>query len=152
MRPTCRTPPPSPPPPGTPRRRFRSRHVCRSPSRQSGIDGAWSAGASSRPMAAPINDLTSLDGKRILVTGAAQGLGEAIAGRSVDLGGSALIGDVQDDAGEAVADKLGDRASYHHLDVTSEADWQAFVSAADDRLGGLDGLVNNAAILYLGAL
>jgi len=103
-------------------------------------------------MAAPMNDLTSLDGKRILVTGAAQGLGEAIAGRIVDLGGSVLIGDVQDDAGGSVAEKLGDRASFHHLDVTSEDDWQAAVAAADDRMGGLDGLVNNAAILYLGAL
>ena len=97
-------------------------------------------------------NLTSLDGKRILVTGGAQGLGEAIAGRIVDLGGSVVIGDVADDAGEAVAEKLGSTASYHHLDVTSESDWTATVAAVDDRLGGLDGLVNNAAILYLGPL
>ncbi len=95
---------------------------------------------------------TSLDGRRFLVTGAAQGLGEAIAGRIVDLGGRVLVADVQDDVGEAAAERLGDAAAFHHLDVTSEDGWTAAVAAADDALGGLDGLVNNAAILHMGAL
>jgi 3alpha(or 20beta)-hydroxysteroid dehydrogenase len=95
---------------------------------------------------------TALDGRRVLVTGAAQGLGEAIAGRIVDLGGRVLIADVQDDAGAAAADRLGDAARFHHLDVTSEAGWTQAVSVADDEFGGLDGLVNNAAILYMGSL
>jgi 3alpha(or 20beta)-hydroxysteroid dehydrogenase len=97
-------------------------------------------------------DTTTLDGKRFLVTGGAQGLGECIAGRIVDLGGRVLIGDVQDDAGAATADRLGPAATFHHLDVTSEDEWAATVAAADDVLGGLDGLVNNAAILHMGLL
>lgn len=97
-------------------------------------------------------EATSLEGKRYLVTGAAQGLGECIAGRIIDLGGHVLIGDVQDDAGDATAARLGAAAVFQHLDVTSEEDWVAAVAAADDTLGGLDGLVNNAAILYMGSL
>jgi 3alpha(or 20beta)-hydroxysteroid dehydrogenase len=95
---------------------------------------------------------TSLDGRRVLVTGGAQGLGEVIAGRILDLGGRVLIADVQDEVGEATADRLGPAASFHHLDVTSEEGWADVVAAADDRLGGLDGLVNNAAILHMGPL
>lgn len=97
-------------------------------------------------------ELTSLEGRRVLVTGAAQGLGEAVAGRVVDLGGQVLIGDVQDELGAEVAERLGGAAAFHHLDVTSEADWVAAVAAADDRFGGLDGLVNNAALLHMGPL
>jgi len=97
-------------------------------------------------------ETTALDGRRFLVTGAAQGLGETIAGRIIDLGGRVLIGDVQDDAGAATAARLGDAATFQHLDVTSEDEWAAAVAVADDAMGGLDGLVNNAAILYMGVL
>ena len=100
----------------------------------------------------PMTSTTTLDDRRFLVTGAAQGLGETIAGRIIDLGGRVLIADVQDEAGQATADRLGDAATFHHLDVTSEEGWAAAVAAADDLLGGLDGLVNNAAILYMGPL
>jgi 3alpha(or 20beta)-hydroxysteroid dehydrogenase len=97
-------------------------------------------------------EATSLENKRFLVTGAAQGLGETIAARIVDLGGRVIIDDVQDEAGAATADRLGPAASFQHLDVTSEEDWDAAVAVADDALGGLDGLVNNAAILHMGLL
>lgn len=96
--------------------------------------------------------LTSLDGRRVLVTGSAQGLGEAIAARIVDLGGQVVIADVLDDAGRAVADRLGDAAVFAALDVTSAAGWINAIAVADDAFGGLDGLVNNAAILHMGLL
>lgn len=95
---------------------------------------------------------TTLDGRRFVVTGAAQGLGEAISGRIVDLGGRVLIADVQDEAGAGAAERLGDAAVFRHLDVTSADAWSAVVAAAEDEFGGLDGLVNNAAILYMGPL
>jgi 3alpha(or 20beta)-hydroxysteroid dehydrogenase len=95
---------------------------------------------------------TTLEDRRFLVTGAAQGLGEVIAARIVDLGGRVVIADVLEDAGAATADRLGPAASFQALDVTSESGWDAAVAAADDLLGGLDGLVNNAAILYMGPL
>jgi 3alpha(or 20beta)-hydroxysteroid dehydrogenase len=99
-----------------------------------------------------MSDPRSLEGRRVLVTGAAQGLGECIAARIVDLGGSVVIADVQDDRGAETAERLGGRARYQHLDVTSADDWTAAVDAATDALGGLDGLVNNAAILHMGPL
>lgn len=88
----------------------------------------------------------------MLVTGAAQGLGECIAARIVDLGGSVVVADVQDDRGADVVARLGERATFQHLDVTSAADWSAAMDGATDALGGLDGLVNNAAILHMGPL
>lgn len=95
---------------------------------------------------------TSLEGRRILVTGAAQGLGEAIAARIIDLGGSVLIGDVLVDAGRATAERLGAACRFVELDVTSDEEWQRAVADADDTWGGLDGLVNNAGILHIGLL
>jgi 3alpha(or 20beta)-hydroxysteroid dehydrogenase len=95
---------------------------------------------------------TSLQDRRVLVTGAAQGLGEAIAARIVDLGGQVLIADVLVDDGRAVAERLGDAARFEELDVTSAEGWDRVVAAADDSFGGLDGLVNNAAILHMGLL
>jgi 3alpha(or 20beta)-hydroxysteroid dehydrogenase len=93
-----------------------------------------------------------LDGKVILVTGAARGLGETIARLGVEQGAKVALGDLLDDAGELVAKDLGDAAAYLHLDVRSEDDWSRAVDEAQTRFGHLDVLVNNAAILRAGAL
>jgi 3alpha(or 20beta)-hydroxysteroid dehydrogenase len=93
-----------------------------------------------------------LDGKRVLVTGAARGIGEAIARRYVAEGAAVLLVDVRDDLAAAVADSLGAAATYRHLDVGSAEDWAALVAEVPAVLGGLDVLVNNAAILKVGPL
>jgi 3alpha(or 20beta)-hydroxysteroid dehydrogenase len=93
-----------------------------------------------------------LEGKRALVTGAARGIGEAIARRYVAEGARVLLVDVLDDLGAAVADSLGDAATYRRLDVGSADDWAAVVAEVPAVLGGLDVLVNNAAILKVGPL
>ena len=95
---------------------------------------------------------TSLEGRRVLVTGAAQGLGLTIAERIIDLGGSVVVADVQDEAGEHAVAALGDAARYEHLDVSSDADWATVCDRVTDGIGGLDGLVNNAALLDMGPL
>jgi len=87
-----------------------------------------------------------LDGKVALVTGAARGQGAAEARLFVKEGARVVLGDVLDDEGDAVAGELGDAAEYHHLDVTSEADWAAAVEIATERFGRLDVLVSNAGI------
>lgn len=92
-----------------------------------------------------------LDAKVAVVTGAAQGTGAVTARLFAGEGASVLLADVQDEAGEAVAGEIGDRAVYQHLDVTSEVDWAVGVRSAVDRFGGIDILVNNAAILLLAA-
>jgi 3alpha(or 20beta)-hydroxysteroid dehydrogenase len=89
-------------------------------------------------------------GKRAIVTGAARGIGEAIARRYVAEGAQVLLVDVLDDLGAAVAADLGDAASYRRLDVGCADEWTAIVDDVPTLLGGLDVLVNNAAILKVG--
>jgi 3alpha(or 20beta)-hydroxysteroid dehydrogenase len=93
-----------------------------------------------------------LAGKVALITGAARGQGEAEARRFVAEGAKVLLTDVLDDEGEAVAADLGDAAAYRHMDVTSEADWEAAVADAEARFGPLTILVNNAGILDFGPI
>ncbi|GAA4724373.1 glucose 1-dehydrogenase [Phytohabitans rumicis] len=89
-----------------------------------------------------------LDGKVALITGGARGMGKAHARLFVAEGARVVIGDVLDDRGAAVADKLGaDACRYVHHDVTSESDWAAAVDLAVEEFGHLDVLVNNAGIL-----
>jgi len=90
-----------------------------------------------------------LDGKVVIVTGAARGTGEATARLLVEHGARVLLGDVLDDRGKPVAEALGDAALYTHLDVTNEADWEEAVALAESRLGPLTTLVNNAAVLHI---
>lgn len=95
-------------------------------------------------------DARALEGKVVLVTGGARGLGEAFSRGIVEAGGSVLIGDILDEEGKATAEALGDRASFVPLDVTKTEDWTAAVQAAQERFGRLDGLVSNAGVTATG--
>ncbi len=89
-----------------------------------------------------------LDGRVALITGGARGMGKSHVRHFVAEGARVVFGDVLDDKGGYVADKLGEQCCrYTHLDVTSEADWAAAVALATDAFGKLDVLVNNAGIL-----
>ncbi len=90
-----------------------------------------------------------LQDKVAIITGAARGQGEAHARRFVAEGASVLLADVLDEAGAAVSEELGERAAYRHLDVSAQADWSAAVAEATQRFGGIDILVNNAAIHHV---
>jgi len=81
--------------------------------------------------------------KVFIVTGGASGLGAGAVRMLVAQGGKAVIADVQDEAGQALAQELGQ--VFVHCDVTQEADGQAAVDAAV-KLGPLFGLVNCAGI------
>ena len=90
--------------------------------------------------------MSRLAGKVALVTGAARGIGAAIARAFVDNGAFVYVTDIDDALGTALAGSLGARSAYAHLDVRSEADWQrasARVVAEQERL---DIVVNNAGI------
>jgi 3alpha(or 20beta)-hydroxysteroid dehydrogenase len=93
-----------------------------------------------------------LDGRVVIVSGAARGQGEAEARLFVAEGARVVLGDVLDEAGTAVAKELGDAARYVHLDVREESQWAAAVALANEEFGALDGLVNNAGVLRFGAI
>ena len=96
--------------------------------------------------------MTRLQGKVALVTGGSRGMGAATVRRLHDEGARVVAADVLDDEGKALADELGDRARYIHLDVTSEEQWRATVEQTVREFGRLDVLVNNAGILKFNAL
>jgi glucose 1-dehydrogenase len=85
-----------------------------------------------------------LENRIALVTGAARGIGLAIAERYIAEGANVTIADVMDKEGETAAKTIG--ASYLHCDVSQAADIKATVAAVVKAHGALDILVNNAAI------
>jgi NAD(P)-dependent dehydrogenase (short-subunit alcohol dehydrogenase family) len=90
--------------------------------------------------------MAELAGRRAIVTGAAQGLGKAIAELFVERGAKVMLADVDETGAAKVADSLGSAAASIRCDVTSSADWDETVAAAVEAFGGLDTLVNNAGI------
>lgn len=87
-----------------------------------------------------------LEGKTALVTGAARGIGAAIAAAFAENGAFVYLTDIDDAAGQSTAEALGVRARYIHLDVREELDWQAVMTQVLDERGGLSALINNAGI------
>ncbi len=93
---------------------------------------------------------TSLDGHVALVTGAAGGIGSAYARALAQAGASVALADIRDDVARDLAAGLaadGHRAIGVRLDVTSADSWSAATASAAAELGGLDILVNNAALM-----
>jgi glucose 1-dehydrogenase len=83
-----------------------------------------------------------------IVTGAARGIGLAIAERFVADGATVVMADVLDDIGTTQAKRLG--ATYLHCDVSKSADVKSVVTATIKQYGAIDILVNNAAISIVG--
>ena len=91
-----------------------------------------------------------LEGKVALISGGARGQGAVEARLFASEGAKVVIGDILDDLGrqvEAEIAEAGGNATYVHLDVTSESDWEDAVRTAVEGFGKLDILVNNAGIL-----
>ena len=87
-----------------------------------------------------------LEGRTILVTGGASGLGAATAAMIIAAGGRTIIADSNEQTGAAAAVRLGSRARFVRADVTSGVDVQLAVDTALEAFGGLHGLVNAAGI------
>ena len=91
--------------------------------------------------------MSALDGKSVLVTGAARGIGAAVAEAVVEEGGAVALLDI-DPAGADTAARLADRGVAHFFpcDLRSLEEVERAVAGAEQALGGLDGLVNNAGV------
>ena len=91
-----------------------------------------------------------LEGKVALISGGARGQGASEAKLFTREGAKVVFGDIRDDEGrqvEAQIRELGGEATYLHLDVTRESDWDNAVELAEATYGSLNILVNNAGIV-----
>ena len=92
-----------------------------------------------------------LSGKVAIVTGAAQGMGAAIAGRLAQEGAKVIVSDINGEKAKQVAEKIN--AAHHtalaiKMDVTQEHEIAEMVQETLERYGTISILVNNAGILY----
>jgi NAD(P)-dependent dehydrogenase (short-subunit alcohol dehydrogenase family) len=87
-----------------------------------------------------------LAGKRTIVTGAANGIGRAIALRLASEGARVVIADVNEEDARGVADEIDGETLVHEADVTRDGDVEALVGRAVSEWGGLDVMVNNAGV------
>jgi len=90
--------------------------------------------------------VVDLTGKVVLITGAARGQGAEEARLFSTLGATVMVTDIVDDAGRAVADDLGKKSAYRHLDVSEPEQWDEALADVLGRWGRVDVLVNNAGI------
>ncbi|SDZ54121.1 SDR family oxidoreductase [Herbiconiux ginsengi] len=93
-----------------------------------------------------------VEGKVALVSGGARGMGASHSSLLVREGAKVVIADLLDADGAALAAKLGENATFVHLDVTKPDEWDAAVAHATSTFGSLDVLVNNAGIANGAAL
>lgn len=91
-----------------------------------------------------------LPGRRVLITGGARGLGAAFAHAAVAAGARVVISDVLHERGQQTAAALGSAAQFIAMDVADSGSVKAGVRQAVAWLGGMDALINNAAITNSG--
>lgn len=95
-----------------------------------------------------LNQLYNLSGKAVIVTGAAQGMGEATARAFAGAGARVMLADIRSDLVAEVAKDIGGEARAMTVDMADEASIIALIKAAQEQLGHIDILVNNAGVQH----
>jgi 3(or 17)beta-hydroxysteroid dehydrogenase len=90
--------------------------------------------------------LARVEGKVVLISGGASGIGAETARLVLREGGKAVLADRDEARGRALATELGTSALFVPLDVTDEPAWQRAVAATVEAFGGLHGLLNAAGV------
>ncbi len=88
-----------------------------------------------------------LNGKVAIITGASQGMGSAHARGFVAQGAKVILTDINEEAGEKLADELGDSALFVRHDVADANAWKSVVQKGESKFGAINVLINNAGIL-----
>jgi 3(or 17)beta-hydroxysteroid dehydrogenase len=93
-----------------------------------------------------------VSGKVAIITGAASGVGKEDAILLAREGARVVLTDLNEEAGQAVAKQIGDAALFIKHDIASEDGWKNVFARTEEAFGGVDVLVNNAAILAYGTI
>ena len=95
-----------------------------------------------------------LNAKKVLITGASSGIGRSIATLFAQEGANLVIGDIDKKGGEETLEKMGspDNARFIETDISNEASVKDTVNRANEFLGGIDILINNAAAFVFGTV
>jgi NADP-dependent 3-hydroxy acid dehydrogenase YdfG len=96
--------------------------------------------------------MNGVTNKIVLVTGASSGIGEATVRELAAAGAKLFIGARRGERLQALAEELGESVAWQPLDVTDGASFDAFATAAENRFGRIDALVNNAGVMPLSPL
>jgi len=91
-----------------------------------------------------------MEGRRIAITGASSGIGEATAEKLAAEGAQVALGARRKDRLDDLAGRIGGGAHAFEVDVTEEEAARSFIDAAAEAMGGIDGLINNAGVMLLG--
>ena len=93
-----------------------------------------------------------VEGKVVIVTGGASGIGREDALTLAREGARVMLTDLNEEAGRAVAKEIGESAMFMRHDISSEDDWKVVIAATEKRFGKINGLVNNAGILLMASV
>ena len=93
-----------------------------------------------------------VSGKVAIVTGGASGVGKEDAILLVREGAKVVLTDLNEKDGDTVAAQIGENALFVKHDISSEDGWKEVIARTEEKFGGVDILVNNAAILIAGTI
>jgi len=88
-----------------------------------------------------------MDKRIAIITGAAKGIGKAIAEKMVSENYTTILVDVDIENGEALANHLGENAKFINCDISNEKDVNALFDTITNEFGGVDVIINNAGII-----